>query len=173
MTEINLDVCGIIDTIAQRVSDTLPCLPLPVETTPITALNKVETVECVLDEEDICNRILKYKLCHDFSTLPKPLFFYKRFPEYYSIEVGGVSYEKFIELIEGADEYKKCETTEERRKIMRNKLVKMLCYHYKIKGYLPEYEEKYWDGTRYLEFNQKAHIAKQYTKYSKTELTQN
>ena len=77
--------------------------------------------------------------------------------------MGGVSYEKFIELIEGADDYKNCKTTEERREVMRNRLVRMLCYHYKIKGYLPQYEEKYWIGTKYLEFNEIAYIKKNNT----------
>ena len=160
MSEIDFNVCEIIDTIASRVAETLPCEPLAIQTSVITGLDKENAV---LDEDDICNRILKYKNCYDFATLPKPFFFYKRFPEYYTIDVGGVSYEKFIELIEGADDYKNCKTTEERREVMRNRLVRMLCYHYKIKGYLPQYEEKYWIGTKYLEFNEIAYIKKNNT----------
>lgn len=161
MSEIDLDLCNIIDTIALRVSAELPCEPLPVDTTSLPEITE-DTDEPIndtqLSEDEMCKIILQYKDCFDFDTLPKPFFFYKKYPEYYTIDVGGVSYEKFIELIEGADDYKNCNSTEERRKCIRNRLVKMLCFHYKKKGYLPQYEKKYWEGTRYLEFTEKYYI---------------
>ena len=163
MNNLDLAVCNIIDTIAKRVSDELPCEPLPVDTTTLPEITDdtdgiVNDIQ--LDQDEMCEIILKYKDCYDFDTLPKPFFFYKKYPEYYTIDVGGVSYEKFIELIEGADDYKNCSSTEERRTCIRNRLVKTMCYHYKMKGFLPDYEKKYWEGTRYLEFTEKSYIEK-------------
>tara|TARA_R110000824_G_scaffold51503_1_gene143639 strand:- start:1922 stop:2614 length:693 start_codon:yes stop_codon:yes gene_type:complete len=149
MSCINIKLCNTINQIADNVSHSLPLLPAKIVSAPIKIHKTYTDNGEELDEDKMCEIILKYKDCYDFHTLPKPMFFYQRYPQYYRRDTTDISLEVFLKILETGDEYKKCETREARRIFMRNEVVKSICEFYDAYGYLPNYEEEFTKGTDY------------------------
>ena len=158
-----------INQIASNISFTLPLLPPKIETSKIKTKSKLSMNGEKLTENEMCDIILKYVECDDFHTLPLPLFFYKKYPQYYNCKTKLMSLTEYLNFLNEGDEYKKCKDKEERRIFMRNQLVKSMCEFYKSYGFLPSYDLEFTKNTDYVLFNRDAYTQLQLEKEGQEE----